>query len=167
MREMAGTASLILNRVVEAVVVALLAALVIDVWIGVADRYVFRWQLNWPEILARYLMIWMALLAISCAIARREHIGLTILIDRLPASLRRSALILCDILAIGLFAYVLWYGVGFAASGMTRHAMIFDMSMGPAFASVPVAAALCGIQLALCVVRDGGTQHLATDAGEA
>ena len=167
MRELASTASLILNRIVEAVVVVLLAALVLDVWIGVADRYVFHWQLNWPEILARYLMIWMALLAISCAIARREHIGLTIVIDRLPASLRRTALVLCDILAIGLFAYVLWYGIGFAAGGMARQAMIFGMSMGPAFASVPAAAALCVIQLALCVIRDGGRQHLATEAGEA
>lgn len=167
MREFAGAASATLNRIVEAVVVILMAALVIDVWIGVADRYVFKWQFNWPEILARYLMIWMAFLAISCAIARREHIGLTILIDRLPKALRRSALILCDILAFGLFVYVLWYGIGFATGGANRRAMIFGMSMAPAFAAVPAAAALCAIQLALCVIRDGGTQHVAFEAGEA
>lgn len=167
MRAFAGTASAVLNRIVEVVVVILMAALVLDVWIGVADRYVFRWQLNWPEILARYLMIWMAFLAISCAIARREHIGLTVLIDRLPQALRRSALILCDILALGLFLYVLWYGIGFAVGGANRRAMIFGMSMAPAFAAIPAAAALCALQLGLCVVRDGGTQHVAFEAGEA
>ena len=167
MREFAGTASAVLNRIVEVVVVVLMAALVLDVWIGVADRYVFRWQLNWPEILARYLMIWMAFLAISCAIARREHIGLTILIDRLPMALRRSALILCDILALGLFLYVLWYGVGFAMGGANRRAMIFDMSMAPAFAAVPAAAAMCVIQLALCMIRDGGRNTVRFEAGEA
>ncbi len=167
MREFAGATSAALNRVVEIAVVILMAALVLDVWIGVADRYVFKWQLNWPEILARYLMIWMAFLAISCAIARREHIGLTILIDRLPAGIRRGAMILSDILAFGLFLYVLWYGIGFASGGANRQAMIFGISMAPAFAAIPAAAALCAIQLALCVIRDGGTQHLAAEAGEA
>ncbi|RAI02020.1 C4-dicarboxylate ABC transporter permease [Acuticoccus sediminis] len=166
MREFAGTASLVLNRVVEAVVVVLMALLVLDVWIGVADRYVFRWQLNWPEILARYLMIWMALLAISCAIARREHIGLSILVDRLPVPLRRAALMLCDVLAIGLFLYVVWYGVGFALGGLNRRAMIFGMSMAPAFAAVPAAAAMSAIQLALCLVRDGGRQALVAQGSE-
>jgi len=167
MREFAGAMSAALNRVVEFAVVILMTALVLDVWIGVADRYVFKWQLNWPETLARYLMIWMAFLAISCAIARREHIGLTILIDHLPAGLRRSSLILCDLLAFGLFLYVLWYGIDFAIAGANRQAMIFGMSMAPAFSAIPAAAALCAIQLALCVIRDGGTQHIAHEAGGA
>ncbi|WMS43945.1 TRAP transporter small permease [Acuticoccus sp. MNP-M23] len=166
MRQLAGNASLVLNRVVEAVVVILMALLVLDVWVGVMDRYIFHWQLNWPEILARYLMIWMAFLAISCGIARREHIGLSILIDRLPVPLRRGALILCDILAIGLFLYVLWYGIGFASSGLNRRSMIFGMSMAPAFAAVPAAAALSVLQLALCMVRDGGRQAMVAQGSE-
>ncbi|WP_245943981.1 TRAP transporter small permease [Acuticoccus kandeliae] len=144
-----------------------MAALVITVWIGVMDRYFFHWQLNWPEPLARYIMIWTVLLAISCAIARREHIGLTIVLDRLPHALRRSLLILCDILAIGLFLYVVWYGVTFTMSGLNRRALIFGLSMGPAFAAIPTAAALCAIQLALVVLRDGGEQQLLDQANEA
>ncbi|WP_075219654.1 TRAP transporter small permease [Acuticoccus yangtzensis] len=166
MREFAGLASHRLNQVVEAVVVLLMALLVLDVWVGVMDRYMFRWQLPWPEIMARYLMIWMALLAISCGIARREHIGLSIVIDRLPVVLRRGALVLCDVLAIGLFLYVLYYGIGFAMGGATRRAMIFGMSMAPAFAAVPAAAALCALQLGLCMVRDGGSQSIIDQGGE-
>ena len=156
MRDLAGATSRALNRVVEALVVILMAVLVGDVWIGVLDRYLFHWQFNWPEILARYLMIWVALLAISCGIARREHIGLTTLIDRFPPGLRRASLMACDVLAFGLFVWVVFYGVKFAISGASRFAMIFDMSMAPAFSAVPVAGALAAIQLALCLVRDGG-----------
>ncbi len=147
--------------------VLIIVALVLDVWVGVLDRYIFKWQLNWPEIMARYLMIWAALLAVSCGIARREHIGLTILIDRLPGGVRRTILIGCDLLALALFAWTLWYGVQFAISGANRYAMIFGMSMAPAFSAVPAAAAMAAIQLALCVVRDGGRYALPDQAGEA
>lgn len=160
MRDKAGALSAGLNRGVEIVVVILMAALVLDVWIGVLDRYLFSWQLPWPETLARYLMIWTALLAISCGIARREHIGLTILIDRLPTGLRRGVLILCDVLALALFCWTAWYGLQFAISGANRNAMIFGMSMAPAFSAVPAAAALAALQLALCLIRDGGRHTL-------
>lgn len=167
MREAAGRISAVLNRAVEAVVVILMAALVLDVWIGVLDRYLFRWQLPWPEILARYLMIWTVLLAISCAIARREHIGLTLVVDRLPPSLRRLALMTSDVLAMILFAYVVWYGVSFAAGGVDRKMMIFGLSMAPAFSALPVAGALAALQLGLVLVRDGGVYALPDQANEA
>ncbi|MAU22449.1 MAG: C4-dicarboxylate ABC transporter permease [Martelella sp.] len=166
LRELAGTLSAALNRVVDAVVVILLAALVLDVWIGVLDRYIFHWQFNWPEIMARYLMIWVALLAISCGIARRDHIGLTILIDRFPVTLRRAILIGCDLLALALFVWTFIYGLQFAISGASRFALIFGMSMAPAFAAVPTAAALASVQLLLCLVRDAGQYTVQDQAAE-
>jgi len=166
LREQAGAASAVINRLVEIVIVILMALLVADVWVGVLDRYLFKWQLNFPEILARYLMIWTALLAISVGIARREHIGLTILIDHLPANLRRLVLMTCDVLALGLFVWAAIYGFQFAMSGISRRALIFGMSLAPAFAAVPVAAGLAAIQLALCLVRDAGEFEVKDQAGE-
>tara|TARA_R110002012_G_scaffold81645_3_gene206590 strand:+ start:6248 stop:6496 length:249 start_codon:yes stop_codon:yes gene_type:complete len=64
--------------------------LVLDVWLGVADRYYFHWQLPWPEVMARYLMIWAAMLAVSSGVARRDHIGLTGFLMMLPFQLRRA-----------------------------------------------------------------------------
>ena len=166
MRQHAGWLSDRINRLVEVVLIALMALLVIDVWIGVADRYVFRWQFNWPEPLARYLMIWTVLLAISSGIARREHIGLTIVIDVLPAPVRRMCLILADVLALGLFAYLFWYGIGFALGGATRQAMIFGMTLGPAYAAVPVAAGLACVQLFLVLIRDLGHHQVKEQSGK-
>ncbi|MGR4001100.1 MAG: TRAP transporter small permease [Alphaproteobacteria bacterium] len=158
MRELAAKVSHRLNLCVEAVVAALMLALVIDVWIGVIDRYWFHWQLPWPETLARYLMIWAALLAISSGIARREHIGLTIALDKLPTHIRRALLIFMDVLALGLFLYVLWFGIEFANDGAKRQAMIFGATLQPFYAAIPVSAALASIQLCLALLRDLGGQ---------
>lgn len=158
MRQLAGTLSHHLNRAIEVLLIILMAALVVDVWIGVIDRYYFHWQFNWPEPLARYLMIWTVLLAISSGIVRREHIGLTSLIDRIPDGVRRAALIVSDVLAFMLFVYLFLYGIGFAQSGQTRQAMIFGISLAPAYAAIPVAAGLAALQMALVLIRDLGEQ---------
>nr|WP_319383318.1 TRAP transporter small permease subunit [uncultured Roseibium sp.] len=147
-----------LNRLIEAVVALLMLALVLDVWIGVIDRYWFHWQLPWPETLARYLMIWAALLAVSSGIARREHIGLTSFLMKLPFPVRRAVLIVIDLLAIALFAYVLWFGIGFAQGGASRQAMIFGATLEPFFWAVPASAFLAIVQLVLVLLRDQGLQ---------
>ncbi|WP_419905849.1 TRAP transporter small permease [Kiloniella sp.] len=156
MRKFATIASERLNWIVERLVALLMLLLVLDVWLGVIDRYLFHWQLPWPEVLARYLMIWAALLAISAGIARREHIGLSILIDRLPKFLRRTCLFSVDILTFGLFAFLCWYGIDFANGGSSRQAMIFDMTLAMPFAAIPVSAAIAALQVLFVAFRDQG-----------
>ena len=156
MKSWAEKASARINAAVEAMVAFLMLALVLDVWLGVADRYFLGWQLPWPEEMARYLMIWAAMLAVSSGIARREHIGLTALIDKLPTGLRRMVLILVDLLALALFLYVFWYGIGFANGGASRQAMILGASLRPFYAAIPVAAAIASVQIALVLMRDMG-----------
>ncbi len=154
-----ASASAWLNRGIEAIVAFLMLVLVLDVWLGVADRYFLGWQLPWPEEFARYVMIWAAMLAVSSGISRREHIGLTALISTIPEGPRRIILIAMDIVAFALFFYVFWYGLGFMQSGASRRAMIFGSSMQPYFAAIPVSAAICCIQVALVTVRDMGRYY--------
>ncbi|HPE61373.1 MAG TPA: TRAP transporter small permease [Thiolinea sp.] len=156
MRSWAFKASDRINTIVEAIVAVLMLLLVLDVWLGVADRYFFHWQLPWPEELARYLMIWAAMLAVSSGISRREHIGLTVLVLAMPRNLRRMVLIGMDLVALALFLYVFWYGIGFAQSGESRQAMIFGTSLQPYYAAIPVSAAIASIQIMLVTVRDLG-----------
>lgn len=158
MKDWAGHLSRRTNQAVEAIVAILMAALVLDVWLGVVDRYFFHWQLPWPEVLARYLMIWAAMLAVSCGIAHREHIGLTTFVFMMPLKLRRLVLIIMDLLALALFVYLFWFGLGFAQSGANRFAMIFGASLRSFYAAIPVAAALACFQLVLVLIRDLGEQ---------
>lgn len=157
MRDQAAALSSRINTIVEAIVAALMLALVLVVWLGVMDRYYFSWQLPWPEVVARYLMIWAAMLAVSSGISRREHIGLTAFIGVIPAKVRQALLIVIDLLSLSLFLYVTYYGISFAQSGVPREAMIFGVSLAPFYAAIPVAGALCSIQVVLVLIRDMGS----------
>ncbi len=145
----ARAASLRLNRWVDRLCVLLLTLLVLDVWLGVLVRYVVPLPLTFTEEAARYLMIWMALLAISSGIVHREHIGVEFLFDRFPPRMRRALAVSFDVISFAFFFLLFWYGLTFAEKGFSRLSMIYDMPKGYAFASVPVAALLACIQLAL------------------
>lgn len=152
----AGILSEKLNTIVELIVALLLGILVLDVWLAVLDRYLFHWQLPWPEVLARFLMIWAALLAVSCGVARREHIGLGMLIQKFPTGLRSVILIGVDVLALCLFVALVYYGLEFAEKGSSRQAQILGLTLLVPFASVSVCGLLGGIQTVLVGIRDLG-----------
>ena len=156
LQEKAAALSERLNRLIERIIALLMVLLVADVWLGVVARYILRVQIPWTEELARYLMIWAALLAISSGIARREHIGFRLLLERFPKGLQKTFLIAFDVIAFAFFAFLFVYGIGMTGTGAKQFAMIFGMSMAIPYASVPVSALLACIQIILAGIRDAG-----------
>ncbi|MEZ5863653.1 MAG: TRAP transporter small permease [Geminicoccaceae bacterium] len=167
MQEIAGHAGKLaagLDWVVVRLCALIAAVLVLDVWLGVFVRFVWPLPITWTEELARYLMIWLALLAASSGIARRAHIGVEIVPMQLPVEARRWLRLALDIVAFAFFASLVVYGAGFAAKGFERATMIPGWSHFVPFLSVPVSALLCCIQLVLVAIRDLGAAVPPADA---
>ncbi len=142
------------NWLVERACVALMVLLVLDVWLGVLARYVILFELTFTEELARYLMIWMAMLAVSSGISHREHIGVLVIFGRLPPQGRKLLAVAFDIIAFAFFALVLFYGIGFVERGFSRFTMIDGIPKAYPFIGIPLAAAAACIQLGLVAVHD-------------
>lgn len=161
----AGATGRRLNWVVERCCALLMAAMVLVVWFGVTERYFLHMGATWTEEFSRYVMIWVALLAVSSAAFRREHIGLDILMRLLPPHLRPGLRYLLDIIGIGFFIFLAYYGIGMTAGGRTQYATIFGMSMAVPFASVPVSAGLTAFQILMTMIRDMGREPETGEAG--
>ena len=162
---MAGVLSDRISKVIEVTLVILMVLLILDVWLGVLVRYFIDLPLTFTEEAARYLMIWVAMLAVSVGISRREHIGVLILFDRLGNVGQHILLALFDLLGLFLFGFLLFYGIDFAISGMQRLTMIYGMPKALPFAAVPVSCAFACIQLVLCGIRDQAKLHVAAGQG--
>ena len=159
--------SLRINWFVERACVLLLVLLVLDVWLGVLVRYAIPLPLTFTEELARYLMIWMALLAVSSAIIYREHIGVEMIFQRLPDGMRRWVAVAFDLIGFAFFFVLFWYGLDFAERGFKRVTMIYDIPKGYPFMGVPLAAGLACIQLVLTGVYDFFAEKAPESAGAA
>ncbi len=142
------------NWFVERACVALMVLLVLDVWLGVLARYVIPFELTFTEELARYLMIWMAMLAVSSGISHREHIGMLVIFGRFPPQVRKWLAVAFDIIAFAFFALVLFHGIGFVERGFSRFTMIDGIPKAYPFIGIPLAAAAACIQLSLVALHD-------------
>jgi TRAP-type C4-dicarboxylate transport system permease small subunit len=132
---------------------ALAAAMILIVWFGVFERYVVGMGQTWTEELARFVMIWLALLAIPCAAYYREHIGLEMILVALPLKYRKTLILYLDITCVAFFLFMTYYGILLTRDGATAYATIFSMTMVIPFASVPVSSAFAAFQFVVAMIR--------------
>ena len=69
------------------------AALVVDVLFGVFTRQILNDQPAWTEELARFLLVWLALLGGVLAYADDRHLGVDVVVSHLHPSSRRVAIV--------------------------------------------------------------------------
>ncbi|MCB1762216.1 MAG: TRAP transporter small permease [Gammaproteobacteria bacterium] len=158
-RERLARFSATLNWFLERFCALLVALMVLDIWFGIIARYLLELGLTWTEELARYLMIWAALVAVPCAAYHREHIGLTIVSDCLPRLPRIALHLALDLLGIAFFLFLFVYGLRMTADGPNQYAMIFGLTMTLPYAAVPVSAGLTVWQILVAMIRDRGDWH--------
>jgi TRAP-type C4-dicarboxylate transport system permease small subunit len=74
----------ILTRPIEFACGVLMVSVTGVVFLQVISRYVFHHPFDWPEELARYLFVWVALLGAALALSRGAHFSIDALVKRCP-----------------------------------------------------------------------------------
>ncbi len=154
-----------LNRGLELAVMAVMAALVMDVLWGVISRFLLGEQSRFTEELATYLLIWVSLLGASVAFSTGGHLGVDYFVGLLHPSTRPLVTVLANLMVAFFAGAVLIYG-GYVlvsrtlASGQLSPAM--DVPVGYAYLAVPISG--CFILL-FCV--ENIIEAIAEPAGEA
>ncbi len=147
-------AAYIVNWVVERICALLVGTMVVVIWFGVIERYFLELGLTWTEEFSRYVMIWAALLAVSCGAYYREHIGLDIVKKFIPEKAGKILMVFLDLVSLLFFLFLTYYGIGMTSAGLSQYATIFGMTMVVPFASVPVSSALTAFQIFVAMIRD-------------
>jgi TRAP-type C4-dicarboxylate transport system permease small subunit len=121
---------------------------------GVVARYVMKNPMVWTEEIARALMIWTAFIGISIAARHRSHLGVTLLVVRLPIILQRLVKLFTDALSMG-FLYVLTvYGFQMVETGKVQIETATGITMNYFFICVPLCGLLTMIQLGVVILVD-------------
>jgi TRAP-type C4-dicarboxylate transport system permease small subunit len=98
-----------LERLLEAVCVALMVGLAVVVVVAVTYRKAGH-SLVWYDEIAAIMLAWLTYYGAALAALRRAHLGFPGLVNASPPALRIPALIVVEALVIGFFLVVAWYG---------------------------------------------------------
>ena len=91
-------------RVLEAVIAAMLALMVVLVFGNVVLRYGFNSGITVSEEVSRWLFIWMTFLGAIVALREHGHLGVDMVVQRLPAAGKKA----CLALGHGVMLYIVW-----------------------------------------------------------
>ena len=99
-----GRIRAVLFRPLETVLCALMVAIVALIFAQVVTRYLLHVSLSWSEELARYLLIWLAMLSAAYGFKIRAHFALVFVVNRLPERTRYAMSLAVSVLVCALLA---------------------------------------------------------------
>jgi len=129
-----------------------LTLMVIVVLMGVFSRYIFNNPLLWTEELARYLMIWMAFIAIITACKTNDNIALLSIRDLLPKKIQVIIKYFNRFLIIFFLYIIAVYGYSGALRGMKQVSASLNVPLGIFFMIVPISAILVIVQIIFMMI---------------
>lgn len=142
------------EKALKPFIIILALLMLIDVSLGVFARYILHNSPQWTEELARYLMIWMALLATSVCQRRDEHVYMTFLIDKFPKILKKIIKVL-TLIAIFYFLYVMFdQGITMVLNSKGQVSTTLKISMLWPLLIIPIAALANMIQVFLQIILE-------------
>lgn len=100
-----------LDKIEDTVLIVMFMTMVGIIFFQVIMRYVFNNSLTWSEELGKFLFVWLSWFGISIGHRRREHIKITLLVDKLPYKLKQLSEALTELILIAICGITMYYGV--------------------------------------------------------
>jgi TRAP-type transport system small permease protein len=140
-------ASRISDKSCRFLLAVMMTVMVIDVLIGVMNRFIFKFSLSGTEELARFLMVWISMMGGAVALRIGAHVAVTFILSRLH-SVQRFILILNAILILAFLSLVTVYGLKLCLSQSRQLSPVLRLSMFWPYLALPVGSILMGLHIA-------------------
>jgi TRAP-type C4-dicarboxylate transport system permease small subunit len=139
------------ERLLEWIVVGLMAALAIEVTVGVAFRYA-GYSLAWYDEVASIGLAWVTYYGAALAAVKRSHIGVPELIALAKPALRVPVAVLAQVLVFAFFILLAWIGYS-VLEVLASDTLVSLPGVSVAYAQsvIPISAVLFIVAQALAV----------------
>ena len=127
---------------VEWVCLILMAALSVDLMLGVFSRYVLASTFTWYDEIARACFVWVVFLGAAVGVKRGAHFRLHMLVDRFPPGLQRAAGVFGRLVVIAFSLALIQQGWAFVELGRAQQTPVLGLSKAWIYSAMPVGGAL-------------------------
>jgi len=144
-------------RGLEHALFALLAAMVVIVFTNVVARFGFGSSLTWAYEVARFLFIWLTFIGATVGLARGVHIGIDIVVQMVPSSVKRWMGVVSDALVLVFLACWGVFGWQLVTLNLDYLAPATGVPRGFVYVVAPLSALVMAIVVLLSLTR--GLRH--------
>jgi C4-dicarboxylate transporter DctQ subunit len=136
--------SAVANKIAINATVVLFTIMTLIVWVQIFFRFILGGGIAWSEEIAKYMMVWMALLGSSVLFREGGHIAINYFISKF--SFLRYILMFHAILSAVLFVLLIYYGIDYAAFGFKSISPASGIRRFWPYLSIPVGGGFLLIQ---------------------
>ena len=136
--------SSVVNKTASTTTVVFFIIMTVIVWAQIFYRFILGGGIVWSEEIAKYLMVWMAMLGSSVLFREGGHIAINYFISKL--SFLRYILMFHAILSAVLFVLLIYYGIDYAVFGFRCISPASGISKFWPYLSIPVGGGFLLIQ---------------------
>ena len=131
-----------MTAALNAVLIVVVGLLVLDVVWGVFTRYVIGEQAKWTEELARFLLVWVALLGGAVAFGTKAHLGVDFFINKLHPDMHKVMGVVVHLITLFFAGAIFLYGgsrIVIDALAMEQMTPALGWKMGHVYLALPIA----------------------------
>ena len=144
-------AKLLLRHPLEVTLCCILFAMVVVTFSQVVSRYLLQVSLSWSEELARFLLMWLAMLSAAYGFKIKSHFALTFVVNQFGESVRRIIGVLVTLAMAAVLVVFVVKGVELTQSVVGRTGPGTQLSFAVPYSSSVVG----GLLMLYYVLRNG------------
>jgi len=135
------------NAAIRVLIAALLAGMCACALLQVIVRLVLdsvglNLSVPWSEELSRYFMIWLIFLGAAYACRHAQLIALTVVVENIPAPLRRLANMAAALVCIAFYALLIYVGLAAFRAGFVEMSPVLQFPKAYIYVAMPIGGAV-------------------------
>ncbi len=132
----------------------LIGGMTIAVVLTIISRYITKISIPWTEEISRYLMIWAAFLAGSLGLKKGVHVGIVVVVERIPRSTGKWISLIAKLSLLFFFLVVVVEGCLMTVFVSTQLSPVLRVSMAWVYSALPVGGTLFSFYVIQSIIED-------------
>ena len=133
---------------------ALFAVTMVLVIVNVFSRYIFNFVFAWTEEVATSCFVYTVFIGAAWCLRTRQHVGVDLLVNRLPEKAREIVHLLTDIVILALNCYITYLAVLFMRSSKAKTMPIMKISVNYLYTALLIGFGLMAIYSLVHCIED-------------
>ena len=133
---------------------ALFAVTMVLVIMNVFTRYIFNFVIAWSEELSTSCFVYTVFIGAAWCLRTRQHVGVDLLVNRLPEKAREIVHLLTDIVILALNSYITYLAVLFMRSSKAKTMPIMKVSVNYLYSALLIGFGLMAIYSLVHCIED-------------